>query len=115
MPVTPRMPGETQFAQADDYRDYLSRLHELPAVMDEYIALMRKGLETGMTQPRVVLDGRDEPIRAQLVDAVEDSPFYGPFLELPSPARSAYGGRAPPRAASGPVSRRADGSPAHAC
>jgi uncharacterized protein (DUF885 family) len=78
-----RMPGETQFAQADDYRDYLSRLHELPAVMDEYIALMRKGLETGMTQPRVVLDGRDEPIRAQLVDAVEDSPFYGPFLELP--------------------------------
>ncbi|MEJ2400609.1 MAG: DUF885 family protein [Xanthomonadales bacterium] len=78
-----RLPRETTFATADDYRNYLSRLHELPAVMDEYIALMRAGLETGMTQPRVVLDGRDAPIRAQVVDAVEDSPFFGPFRDLP--------------------------------
>jgi len=78
-----RLPGETRFERVDDYRNYLSRLHELPAVMDEYIALMRAGLETGMTQPRVVLDGRDAPIRAQLVDAVEDSPFFAPFFDLP--------------------------------
>ena len=77
-----RLPRETQFNNADDYRNYLSRLRELPAVMDEYIALMRAGLETGMTQPRVVLDGRDAPIRAQVVDAVEDSPFFAPFVDL---------------------------------
>ena len=78
-----RLPTETRFGSVQDYRDYLSRLHELPAVMDEYIALMRAGLETGMTQPRVVLDGRDAPIRAQVVGSAEDSPFFSPFLELP--------------------------------
>ncbi|MEE4293593.1 MAG: DUF885 domain-containing protein [Xanthomonadales bacterium] len=78
-----RLPANTRFDSTDDYRNYLARLHELPAVMDEYIALMRRGIELGMTQPRVVLDGRDAPIRAEIVDAVEDSGFYAPFRELP--------------------------------
>ena len=78
-----RMPQETDFTKVEDYRNYLGRLHQLPTVMDEYIALMREGLELGMTQPRVILDGRDEPIKAQLVERAEESPFYSPFLELP--------------------------------
>ena len=40
-----RIPSETKFAKTGDYRNYLARLHELPVVMDEYIALMRKGIE----------------------------------------------------------------------
>jgi len=78
-----RLPEDTRFSTVQDYRNYLARLHELPEVMDEYIALMRQGLEIGMTQPRVILSGRDEPIRAQLVERAEDSPFYQPFEELP--------------------------------
>ena len=78
-----RLPEETRFEDTGDYRDYLSRLHEMPRMMDEYVALMRAGLETGMTQPRVVLDGRDGPIRAQLVENPEDSAFYAPFRGLP--------------------------------
>ena len=78
-----RLPGETDFIGLADYQNYLSRLAEIPVVMDEYIALMRVGLETGMTQPRIVLDGRDEPIKAQLVDRVELSGFFSPFLSMP--------------------------------
>jgi uncharacterized protein (DUF885 family) len=78
-----RLPEDTEFGRAEDYRNYLARLHELPAAMDEYIALMRRGIELGITQPRVVLDGRDEPIKAQLVERAEDSPFYAPFRDLP--------------------------------
>jgi uncharacterized protein (DUF885 family) len=77
-----RMADGSNFSSAEDYDAYLARLSELPLVMDEYIVLMRKGLEIGMTQPRVVLDGRDRPIRAQVVDTVEDSPFYAPFQAL---------------------------------
>jgi uncharacterized protein (DUF885 family) len=73
---------ETDFNSADDYRDYLSRLRELPRVMDEYIALMREGLRTGMTQPRVILAGREVPIRKQLVEVPQRSAFYKPFLSL---------------------------------
>jgi len=86
-----RLPEETTFRTVQDYRDYLARLRELPAVMDEYIALMREGLKRGMTQPRAVLDGRDEPIRQQLVERPQDSPFYAPFREIPE---SVAGGKA---------------------
>ena len=78
-----RMPEQTRFSSVQDYRNYLARLHQLPVVMDEYIALMREGLKLGITQPRVILDGRDRPIKAQLVDEVDQSPFYQPFVDLP--------------------------------
>jgi len=73
---------DTDIITAEDYRDYLSRLQALPAVMDEYIALMREGLSTGMTQPRVILAGREEPVRKQLVENPELSSFYKPFLNM---------------------------------
>jgi uncharacterized protein (DUF885 family) len=77
-----QLPRRTDFNSIDDYRNYLSRLHELPEVMDEYIGLMREGLALGFTQPRAVLDGRDEPIKMQLVDSADQSPFFQPFSEL---------------------------------
>ena len=78
-----RLPEETVFEDLDDYRSYLRRLHQLPTIMDQYIALMRKGLKLGITQPRVVLDGRDEPIKAQILKRADQSPFFSPFLEIP--------------------------------
>jgi len=73
---------DTDFHSEQDYRDYITRMQALPAVMDEYITLMRKGLETGFTQPKAVLDGREVPVRKQLVENPERSDFYKPFLVL---------------------------------
>lgn len=73
---------ETDFSGADDYRDYIARLNTLPLVMDEYIALMREGLRIGMTQPQVILAGREIPVQKQIVDAPEQSAFFQPFLKL---------------------------------
>jgi uncharacterized protein (DUF885 family) len=77
------LPQETEFSDLDDYKNYLARLHELPVAMGQYIDLMREGLRVGITQPRVILGGRDEPIKAQLVERAELSPFFAPFLEMP--------------------------------
>ena len=77
-----RWGDSTDINSVRDYRDYLSRLKTLPVVMDEYITLMREGLETGMTQPRVILAGREVPIRKQLVEDPEQSAFYKPFLNM---------------------------------
>ena len=79
-----RLPQETDFLELKDYQNYLSRLSEIPVVMDEYIELMREGLRTGMTQPRIILDGRDKPIKTQLVERVDQSGFFSPFIELPA-------------------------------
>ena len=73
---------ETGFDSVEDYRNYLARLQALPVVMDEYIALMREGLRIGMTQPRVILAGRELPIQKQLVETPERSAFYKPFLNF---------------------------------
>ena len=78
-----QMPSRTRFSNIQDYRNYLSRLHELPVVMDQYIELMRRGVKEGITQPAVVLEGRDQPIKAQLVDSYQDSPFFAPFTKIP--------------------------------
>jgi len=72
----------TDFNSIEDYRNYLSRMKALPVVMDEYITLMREGLRTGMSQPRVILAGRELPIQKQLVENPEQSAFYKPFLNL---------------------------------
>ncbi|MGD8383936.1 MAG: DUF885 family protein [Lysobacterales bacterium] len=77
-----RWGDETDLASAADYEHYINRLRALPAVMDEYIGLMREGLRTGMTQPRVILAGREVPVKKQLVGNAEQSPFYRPFLQL---------------------------------
>ena len=78
-----RLPVETDFGSTEDYRNYLGRLHQLPRLLDQYITLLRTGLESGITQPAVILKGRDEPIKAQIVENVADSPFYQPFKEMP--------------------------------
>ena len=76
-----RLPDDTEFVDAKDYRDYLARLSMIPAIMDEYIGLMRHGIEIGFTQPRVVLAGRDAPIEAHLVENADGSAFFAPFME----------------------------------
>jgi uncharacterized protein (DUF885 family) len=78
-----RMAEPSSFTRLEDYEAYLSRLSELPLVMDEYLALMRRGLEEGMTQPQVILDGRDVSIRSQVVASAAESPFYAPFKAFP--------------------------------
>lgn len=77
-----RWSDETDFSSVEDYQNYITRLRALPEVMDEYIALMREGLRTGMTQPQVILEGREVPIRKQLVETAERSTFYKPFLSI---------------------------------
>jgi uncharacterized protein (DUF885 family) len=78
-----RLPQATDFITLKDYKNYLSRLAEIPVVMDEYITLMREGIKSGMTQPRIILDGRDKPIKTQLVENVQESGFFKPFMEIP--------------------------------
>jgi len=78
-----RLPSETDFNSQQDYLDYLSRLQQIGVVMDEYIAVMRTGLELGYSQPSVILPGRDVPIKAQMVERADQSPFFAPFKDMP--------------------------------
>ena len=69
----------------EDFRNYVERLHQIPAFMDQEIANMRLGLARGFTVPREVLDGRDVSIAAVAeLKNPEDSALYKPFKAMPT-------------------------------
>lgn len=71
----------TSFKQA---KNYLEKLNALPAVVEQYIPLLREGLEKGVSQPRVIFNGYESTYDTQIVDNYEDSFYYQPFKALPN-------------------------------
>lgn len=73
----------TGFTTVEEYERYISRMQEIPRYFEEHIANSRAGLERGLSVPRVTLEGRDSSIASNVVDNVEDSPFWTAFAEMP--------------------------------
>lgn len=63
----------------DDAQNYLSRLRQIPDAFDQYIADMRAGMATGITQPAVVLYGMPDSIKAYVKSEPSESAFYRPI------------------------------------
>ena len=79
-----RLPKQVPLATSGDYENYIARLTALPRYFAEQIALMRQGLATGITVPRVTLEGYETTISSHVVDKLEESVFWLPFEQLPS-------------------------------
>ncbi|MEM9378883.1 MAG: DUF885 domain-containing protein [Planctomycetota bacterium] len=78
-----RLPDRTDLKTADDARAYLARLRAFPAYVDQQIANMRAGLESGRTVPRVTLIGIDASVAPFVGAEATSSPFYRALLDLP--------------------------------
>lgn len=63
-------------------RNYLNKLNALPGVVDQYLPLLREGLEKGVSQPRVIFKGYENTYNSQLVGDYTKSFYYEPFLKL---------------------------------
>jgi len=70
---------------AQDYRNYIARLNDVPRYFGQQTDNMRAGLKRGFSVPRAVLDGREVSIAtvAELKDPTA-SPLYAPFKKLPA-------------------------------
>jgi uncharacterized protein (DUF885 family) len=69
------------FHTAADYRNYLNRMAALPARIDQEIELMKEGMGSGNTPPRVLMERVPAQIAKQIVDDPAQSPFYRPFRQ----------------------------------
>ncbi len=78
-----RLPQSLPLRAAADYDAYIALLRDIPRVFGEYIARMRRGVELGITVPRVVLEGYEVTIASHVVDDPEASVFFAPFLRFP--------------------------------
>ena len=79
----PTLPSLTKFRHVKDYEDYLARLNQVPRVIEQTIALMRRGQELGWVAAQVPLRSVPKQIIAQIEVEVEESPFYAPFTRFP--------------------------------
>jgi len=61
---------------------WIARIRALPDYFAQHQAWLERGLETGFTQPRAILDGVADQIEAQIV-AAEDSALLIPIDALP--------------------------------
>lgn len=79
------MPDRTALTTRAEAESYLKRLADIPRYFDQQIANMRAGLETGMTIPKVVLEGRDAAAGTHAeVERAQDSVFWRPLDRLPA-------------------------------
>lgn len=67
----------------EDANAWISRLHDLPRFFDQNIANMRRGIRSGWTSHGDPLQTVIQQVRAQIVEAPEDSDLWAPFETLP--------------------------------
>src|SRR5256712_5864304 len=66
-----------------DYDNILARLNGVPALVDQAIVLLGRGLEAGITPPRVTLRDVPDQIRGITPDDPMASPLLQPFAQFP--------------------------------
>lgn len=80
----PQLPDRMPLATVDDYEDYIARLGAFLEYTRQNIGLMRKGLETGHTLPRIALEGYEAQVQPHVVDDPTESLLYAPFESFPA-------------------------------
>ena len=84
-----QLASNTPFRNAKDYDDYIARLAAFPKLIDQTIALMTRGLETGWVQPAVPLRSLASQIEGQTTLDPARSPLYKPFDAFPNEVSAA--------------------------
>ena len=65
-----------------DYENFIARMRQFKTYAEQHMAMMREGIEQGLTLPAVVLQGYAEPIESQIVTDPEKSLLFEPFQEI---------------------------------
>ncbi len=69
-------------ASTRDYEDLLARLRTVPALVEQNLALMAKGLAAGVTPPRSTMLGAPAQVQALLTDDPWRSPLLARFRQI---------------------------------
>lgn len=68
----------------EDYHDILSRMRAVPVLIDQVIALMNKGIEMHIVEPKITMRDVPDQVKNLLADNPKNSPLLKPFTEFPS-------------------------------
>jgi uncharacterized protein (DUF885 family) len=71
-------------ATLNDYENLIARLKGVPKVLDQVMVLLNKGLESGITPPRITLRDVPEQIKSQMIENPDENELLKPFREFPA-------------------------------
>ena len=74
---------DSPFRNVKDYEDYLSRLHQIPRVLEQAMAHMRDGLRDHLMPPKYLLEKVSSQAQGIADDSLEKSPFTEPLRKFP--------------------------------
>ncbi|HEU0208520.1 MAG TPA: DUF885 domain-containing protein [Candidatus Udaeobacter sp.] len=74
------LPNAMPFDSVQHYQDYISRLHQVPRVLEQTTEVMRQGEQDHLMPPKLVL----EKLPGQCDGIIEANPFLKPTKKFPS-------------------------------
>ncbi len=74
---------DSPFRNVKDYEDYLSRLRQIPRVLDQAMGHMRDGLRDHRVPPKYLLEKVFSQAQGIADDSMEKSPFAEPLRKFP--------------------------------
>jgi len=77
------MSDQLLLQNAQNYRDYISRLSQYPTLSDANLDLLATGVEKGIVHACSAIRGHEDGIIGFVTEAAEDSYYYRPFLHMP--------------------------------
>ncbi len=75
------LPSTHKFNSAADFEFYLQRLSDFPRYFEQQIHWLKAGLQSGMTQPREVLDIVPQLVKNFIHENPTESVYYQPFAK----------------------------------
>jgi uncharacterized protein (DUF885 family) len=74
------LPNAVPFDSVPHYQDYISRLHQVPRVLEQTAEVMRQGMKDGLMPPKFVL----EKLPDQCDGIISANPFLEPTKKFPA-------------------------------
>ena len=62
---------------------YLKMLQAIPIFVDQNLILLKKGLESGVSQPLIIFDGYESSYDKHITETVENNFYFSPFKNFP--------------------------------
>ena len=80
----PQIVNTLSFESVKDYEDYISRLKQMPRLLEQNVAQMRKGMSDKLMPPRFLLEKAAGQSNAIAIEEPEKSHFAAPFFRFPT-------------------------------
>ena len=77
-------PGNMSFLTLADYDNYLISLADYPRYLDQYLVNLREAIDKGHVHYCESFEGYEKKISKHIVDNLDKSVFYAPFLAFPA-------------------------------